>query len=67
MYIINSKGIVYHPQLVAVYHQAAVVYTLKRDEMQKADFSLIFDDMHHALRGDDIPSLSAWIKKFQVC
>ena len=34
MYIINSEGIAYHPQLVAVYHQAVEKYTLKRDEIQ---------------------------------
>ena len=34
LHIINSAGIVYHPQLVAVYHQAAGEYTLMRDEMQ---------------------------------
>jgi hypothetical protein len=27
-------SIVYHPQLVAVYHQAAGKYTLMRDEIQ---------------------------------
>ena len=26
LYIINSKGIAYHPQLVAVYHQNEVLY-----------------------------------------
>jgi len=31
--------------------------TLARDEIQKADFGLLFDDIHHASRGDDIPSL----------
>ena len=34
LYIINSAGIAYHPQLVAVYHQAAGGYTPKRDEIQ---------------------------------
>jgi len=40
-----------------VYHQAAGRCTLARDEIQKADFGLLFDDIHHASRGDDIPSL----------
>ena len=55
LHIINSAGIVYHPQLVAVYHQAADRCTLKRDEIQGRLADL--DDMHHASRGDDMPSL----------
>jgi len=38
-----------------VYHQAAGRYTLARDEIQGRRAAL--DDIHHASRGDDIPSL----------
>jgi len=56
LYIINSEGIAYHPQLVAVYHQAAgYLCTLKRDEIQGRLADL--DDMHRTLCGDDMPSL----------
>jgi len=37
------------------YHQAAGKYTLTRDEIQGRLFAL--DDIHHASRGDDMPSL----------
>ena len=37
------------------------LYTLKRDEIQGRKPAL--DDIHLASRGDDMPSLSAWIKK----
>ena len=54
---------VYHPQLVAVYHQCIALYiikpqgecTLTRDEIQGRLADL--DDMHRTLCGDDIPSL----------
>ena len=54
---------VYHPQLVAVYHQrlavvyhpAAGKYTLARDDIQGRRAAL--DDIRHASRGNDIPSL----------
>jgi len=54
---------VYHPQLVAVYHQHEVLYiikaqkryTLARDEIQGRLAAL--DDIHLASRGDDMPSL----------
>jgi len=49
------RSIVYHPQLVAVYHQTAGRYTLARDEMQGRYAAL--DDIHHASRGDDMLSL----------
>ena len=51
----QGASLVYHPQLVAVYHQAAGKYTLARDEIQGRLAAL--DDIHHASRGDDIPSL----------
>ena len=57
LYIINSKGIVYHQHKVLYIIKPQERYTLKRDEMQKADISLLFDDIHHASRGDDMPSL----------
>ena len=74
--ISSTRSVVYHPQLVAVYHQGAGRYTLTRDEIQGRLAAL--DDIHHASRGDDIPSLreppklahslrgtptAAWIKK----
>jgi len=54
---------VYHPQLVAVYHQHEVLYiikpqakcTLARDEIQGRLAAL--DDIHRTLCGDDMPSL----------
>ena len=46
---------VYHPQLVAVYHQAAGGCTLMRDEIQGRLADL--DDMHRTSCGDDMPSL----------
>ncbi|MBQ7358353.1 MAG: hypothetical protein IJW65_06435, partial [Clostridia bacterium] len=54
---------VYHPQLVAVYHQCEALYiikaqvrcTLARDEIQGRRAAL--DDIHHASRGDDMQSL----------
>ncbi|MBR6768022.1 MAG: hypothetical protein IKM34_00865 [Clostridia bacterium] len=49
------RSFVYHPQLVAVYHQAAGKCTLARDEIQGRFTAL--DDMHHASRGDDMLSL----------
>jgi len=59
----SRRSLVYHPQLVAVYHQNAVLYiikpqgkyTLARDEMQGRYAAL--DDIHHASRGDGMPSL----------
>ena len=39
----------------AEYHQAAGKYTLTRDEIQGRFTAL--DDIHHASRGDDMPSL----------
>jgi len=38
-----------------VYHQAAGGYTLARDEIQGRRGAI--DDIHHASRGDDMPSL----------
>jgi len=55
VYIINSKGIVYHQRLAVVYHQAAGGCTLARDEIQGRLAAL--DDIHLASRGDDMPSL----------
>ena len=55
VYIINSVGIAYHQRLAVVYHQAAGKYTLARDEIQGRLADL--DDIHHASRGDDMPSL----------
>ena len=47
LYIINSEGIVYHQ------HEALHIITPQerdtrrcRDEMQKADLGLLFDDIH---------------------
>ena len=52
------------------YHQCEALYiikpqgkcTLARDEIQGRLAAL--DDIHRTSRGDDMPSLSAWIKKF---
>ena len=49
------QSIVYHPQPVAVYHQAAGGYTFGDDIRLAA--------MIYTLKRDDIPSLAAWIKK----
>ena len=63
--IINAKHWILSAQR-AGYHQAAGRYTLTRDEIQGRHAAL--DDIHHASRGDDMPSLwlapAAWIKKF---
>ena len=55
----RSRG--YHPQLVAVYHQHEVLYIIKPQgdaRWRVMRYSPTgADDMHHASRGDDIPSL----------
>ena len=61
MYIINSKGIAYHQHEVLYIIKPTDLYTLKRDEIQGRKPAL--DDIHLASRGDDMPSLSAWINK----
>jgi len=52
---------VYHPQLVAVYHQHEVLYIIKPQENARWRVMRYSpkgaDDMHHASRGDDMPSL----------
>ena len=60
----SRRSLVYHPQLVAVYHQHGVLYIIKPQErysLKGADeiqgWLAALDDMHHASRGDDIPSL----------
>ena len=52
------RSIVYHPQLVAVYHQAAGGYTLARDEIHGVAVMI-----SSPTGADDIPLLSQWIKK----
>ena len=63
-YINHGESRVYHPQLVAVYHQCEALYIIKpqeryspkgADEIQGRFAAL--DDMHRTSRGDDIPSL----------
>ena len=52
---------VYHPQLVAVYHQHEVLYIIKPQEDARWRVMKYSpkgaDDMHHASRGDDMQSL----------
>ena len=52
---INGFAVAYHPQLVAVDHQHAVLYIIKAQG--HAPTVMIY------AYGDDIPSLAAWIKK----
>ncbi|MBQ9849020.1 MAG: hypothetical protein IJO64_08190, partial [Clostridia bacterium] len=62
----TAKAVVYHSQLVAVYHQDEVLYII----IAKAEYSLRL--MICTLRvmiyafGDDIPLLSQWIKNKTV-
>ena len=52
---------VYHPQLVAVYHQNEVLYIIKPQENARWRVMRYSpkgaDDMHRTLCGDDMPSL----------
>jgi len=53
--ISSIRSIAYHQRLAVVYHQAAGICTLARDEMQGRFTAL--DDIHLASHGDDMPSL----------
>ena len=55
MYIISSEGIAYHQHEVLYIIKPQEKCTLARDEIQGRLAAL--DDIHHASRGDDIPSL----------
>ena len=52
---------VYHPQLVAVYHQCEALYLIKPQENARWRVMRYSpagaDDMHRTSRGDDMPSL----------
>ena len=63
MYIINYAGIAYHQNEVLYITKPTVFYThLLCDEIQHGNAVL----MIYTLKRDDIPSLSAWIKKTLV-
>ena len=57
----SRRSLVYHPQLVAVYHQCEALYIIKPQENARWRVMRYSpkgaDDMHHASRGDDMPSL----------
>jgi len=55
LYIIRSLPAVYHQHEALYIIKPQVKCTLARDEIQGRLAAL--DDMHHASRGDDIPSL----------
>ena len=57
----SRRSLVYHPQLVAVYHQHEVLYIIKPQAdtrwrvMRYSPAGA--DDIHRTSRGDNIPSL----------
>ena len=57
----QGASLVYHPQLVSVYHQHGVLYIIKPQENTRWRVMRYSptgaDDMHRTSRGDDIPSL----------
>ena len=62
MYIINSARNCISSKRSFVYHQADRYTHLRCDDIRRTKCG---DDMQPC-RADDMPSLSAWIKKFQV-
>ena len=60
----QGVSLVYHPELVAVYHQHEVLYIIIAKVIQPSVDDIRLWRWYPDLRSDDMPLLSQWIKKY---